>query len=87
MNTDFMDKAPSAADVMREVSRLKDTITEAVDDGFRAAMKAVDQGRDMAEDAFDDARRVWRRNPQAMGIAFAAGLIVGGFALWALRRR
>lgn len=87
MQTDFMDKAPTAAQIADEVSRLKSVVTDAVDDGIRSAMKAIDQGREMAEDAIDDARRVSRRNPQAMGLVFAAGLVLGGFVIWACSSR
>lgn len=87
MQPDIMDKMPSGDDIMREVSRLRSTITEAVDDGFRSAVKAVEQGRDLAEDAIDDARRAIKRHPQAMGMAFVVGLLLGGVAIWTIKRR
>lgn len=87
MQSDFMDKVPSADEVLREVSRIKSVVTEAVEDGFKSALKAVDRGRDVAEDAIDDTRHALKKHPQAMGIAFAAGVLFGGMVLWAVTRR
>jgi ElaB/YqjD/DUF883 family membrane-anchored ribosome-binding protein len=87
MQVDIMDKVPSADEVLHEVSRIKSIMTEAVEDGFKSAMKAINQSRDAAEDAIDDTRHAIKRHPQAMGIAFAAGMLLGGVALWAVTRR
>lgn len=76
-------------EVLREVSRIKTIVTDAMDEGARSAMKAIKQGRNAAEDAIDDARHAVKRNPlQTMGIAFAVGIVMGGLAVWiGLRRR
>lgn len=87
MQLDIMDKMPSGDDVLREISRIRSIATEAVEDGVKSALKAINQGRDVAEDAIDDTRRALKRHPRAMGIAFVAGALVGGILLWAGMRR
>ena len=73
MPTDLIEKA-TLDDVLREVSRIKAVVTDAVDDGVRTAVKTIKQGRYAAEDAIDDARHAVKQNPfQAMGVVFAAG--------------
>ena len=58
---------------------------DAVDDGVKSALKAAKQGRDVAEDAIDDAKRAVKRNPlEAVGIVFAAGVLVGCIASWTI---
>jgi ElaB/YqjD/DUF883 family membrane-anchored ribosome-binding protein len=70
-------------DVLREVSRIKSVVTDAVDDGVQSALKAVKQGRDAAGDAIHDARYAIKRNPlQAVGIVFAAGVMIGSVITW-----
>jgi ElaB/YqjD/DUF883 family membrane-anchored ribosome-binding protein len=73
----------------REASRIKDMITEAVDDGVRSAMKTIKQSRRAAEDAVDDTRQAVKDNPlEAVGIAFAAGMLTGVLAAWiGMKRR
>jgi len=92
---DKFDKPASVEDVMREVSRLKSVISDAVEDGVESAMKAVKQGRyaageamNAAGDAYDDAKRAVKRNPiEAVGICFAAGLLTGCMITWLSSRR
>jgi hypothetical protein len=75
---EFLDKAPSVDEVLREVSRIKSVVTEAVDDGVRSALRATKQGRAFAEDKLEDARHAIKRNPlQAAGIVLAAGILIG----------
>jgi ElaB/YqjD/DUF883 family membrane-anchored ribosome-binding protein len=81
MSSEVFDKFEMPAtveDVLREVSKLKSTVTEAVDDGVRSAVRAIKQGRNSAEDVIDDTRRSVKRNPiQPVGIVFAAGVLAG----------
>ncbi len=75
---EMFDKPASVDDVLREVSRIKSVVTDAVDDGVRSALRATKQGRAFAEDKIDDARHAIKRNPlQAAGIVFAAGIVIG----------
>ncbi len=78
----------TADEVLREISRIKSAVSEAVDDGVRSALRASRQGREFAEDTIDDAKRVIRRNPlQAAGILFAAGIAIGGLVALLCRPR
>ena len=81
MAIDLLDKLRKPAtveDVLDEISRMKSTITDAVDDGVKSALKAIRQGRDAAEDAIGDTKLAVRRKPlQAIGIFFAAGVVTG----------
>ena len=83
MATDFLDKAPSVDEVLREVSRLSNTVTQAVEDGFKTAVKAVEQGRQTTEDMISDGKRMMRRKPvESAGVIFAAGMLAGAFITW-----
>jgi len=75
---DKLRKPATVEDVLDEISRMKSTITDAVDDGVKSALKAIRQGRDAAEDAIGDTKLAVRRKPlQAIGIFFAAGVVTG----------
>jgi ElaB/YqjD/DUF883 family membrane-anchored ribosome-binding protein len=88
MAVEFLEKQATVDDVLREVSRIKSVITDAVDDGVRSALKAAKQGRDVANDAIHDARYAIKRNPlQAVGIVFAAGVMIGSIVTWLSARR
>jgi ElaB/YqjD/DUF883 family membrane-anchored ribosome-binding protein len=88
MPAEILERSATVEDVLREVSKLKSVVSDAVDDGVRSALKAIKQGRHAAEDAIDDARLVVKRNPfQALGIVFAAGMALGGLAMWLGSRR
>lgn len=86
---DTLEMPASVDDVLREVSKIKTIVTEAVDDGVRSALKAAKKGRHAAEDALHDTEHAVKQNPlESIGIAFAAGVVLGGFSAWlAMRRR
>jgi ElaB/YqjD/DUF883 family membrane-anchored ribosome-binding protein len=80
-------KAVNLEDVLKEASKFKAVVAEAVEDGVKSALRAVKQGRHRAEDALDDAKHAVRKNPvEAVGIAFVAGLLAGGLAAWITAR-
>lgn len=89
MATEFMDRSSATVDdVLREVTRFKGMVTEAVEDGVESAMRAIETGREAANDAMVDARRAIKRNPlQAAGIIFAAGIVMGTLLAWTTSRR
>lgn len=88
MPADLLDKAPSVDEVIREVSRLTTTVTQAVEDGFKSAVKAVEQGRQATEDMIDDGKRMMRRKPvESAGVIFATGMLMGAFLTWIASRR
>ena len=83
MPTDLLENVPSVDEVIREVNRLRTTVTQAVEDGFKSAVKAVEQGRHATEDMIDDGKRMMRRKPvESAGVIFAAGMLTGAFVTW-----
>jgi ElaB/YqjD/DUF883 family membrane-anchored ribosome-binding protein len=88
MPTDLFEKPATVEDVVREVSRIKSTVTDAVEEGVHSAMRAYKQGRNAAEDALHDAQRAVKRNPvQALGIVLGAGILIGSLVGWMATRR
>ena len=88
MPAEIFEKPATAEELLREVSRIKSAVTDAVDEGVRSALKSIKQGRRAAEDALDDARHAVKQNPfQAMGIIFAAGVLTGALVAWIGFRR
>ena len=88
MASDLLEKVPSIDEVYREVSRLSTTVTQAVEDGFKTAVKAVEQGRQAPEDMISDGKRMMRRKPvESAGVIFAAGMLTGAIFTWIVSRR
>lgn len=86
-SSDVLEIPASVEEALREVSRIKTVVTEAVEDGVKSAMKAIKQGRYAAEDMIGDARHTVRRRPfQAMGVVFAAGVLTGALVGWLAAR-
>jgi ElaB/YqjD/DUF883 family membrane-anchored ribosome-binding protein len=87
MALDLSEKT-SVDDVIREISRLRSVVTDAVEDGVETAVKALKQSREFAEDTIDDARRTVKQKPfQAVGVVFAAGILTGAVLAWMSSRR
>jgi len=74
---------------LREVSKIRSRVTDAVGDGVRSASQAIRHGRHAAEDAIEEAKRTVKQRPlQAIGTVFAAGVLAGTFFTWiGFRRR
>jgi ElaB/YqjD/DUF883 family membrane-anchored ribosome-binding protein len=88
MAANLIDKAPSVDEVLREVSRIKEVVTDAVEDGVKQAVKAIKDGRQSAEDIiYDTKRRVKQKPLEAVGIVFAVGVLTGALLTWAGSRR
>jgi ElaB/YqjD/DUF883 family membrane-anchored ribosome-binding protein len=91
MSSNVFDKFEMPAtveDVLREVSKIRSTVTEAVDDGVKSAVRAIKDGRDAAEGAIDDARRTVKRKPlQSVGLVFVVGVLAGCVLSMLGRRR
>ena len=88
MPANVVEKPAMVEDALREVSRIKVIVTEAVEDGVRSAMQTMKRGRYAAEDAIEEARHTVKQRPfEALGIAFAAGVTIGGLFAWAACRR
>jgi len=89
MPADILEKPATVEDVAREVSKIRSIVTDAVEDGVHSARQAIKHGRHAAEDVIEEAQHAVKQRPlQAMGIAFAAGVLAGGFLAWiGFRRR
>jgi ElaB/YqjD/DUF883 family membrane-anchored ribosome-binding protein len=88
MKDTILDKASGyLADSAEQASRAAATVSEALDDGTRAARHVVRRGRDAATDALQDAARQIRRKPIATAVGvFAAGVTVGLIVGWIARK-
>ena len=85
---DKLEMPASVEDVVREVSKIRATVTEAVDDGVKSAVRAIRDGREAAGEMIDDARRSVKRNPfQSVGIVFTVGVLAGCVLGFMGRRR
>jgi ElaB/YqjD/DUF883 family membrane-anchored ribosome-binding protein len=83
-----MEMPGTVEDALREVAKVKSMVTDAVEEGVRAAVKAIKQGRYAAEDALGEAKHAVKKRPlEAIGIAFAAGVLAGGLLAWLGTRR
>ena len=88
MPPEILERVGSVDDVLREVSKIKSIVTDAVEDGVKSAVQAMKKGRHAAEDAIDDARHTVKQRPfQAMGVVFAAGFLTGSLLGWLGSRR
>lgn len=88
MTPDVLDRTPSVEEVLREVSRIRTVVTEAVEDGVKSAVKTIKQGRHAVEDVLDDARHTVKQRPfESMGVVLAAGILTGAFLTWICSRR
>lgn len=84
----MMEKPATAEDALREISRIKSAVTEAVEDGVRSAVRAMKHGRYAAEDVIEEAKHTVKQQPlQAMGVVFAAGVMIGSLLTWLATRR
>lgn len=70
----------------REASRLKDVVTDAVEDSVITAKRAVKRGYNSAEDMIEEASHQIKRYPLRSVIsAFAIGALIGCMLSWASR--
>ena len=83
MPATVFEKTASMEDALREVSKIRSIVSEAVEDGARAASQAVKRSRHAAEDLALDVRHSVRHRPfEALGLAFVAGILAGSLATW-----
>ena len=77
-------KPTAVNDSHRGISRIRSIVTDTVEDGIRSAKQAIKHGRYGAEDALDEMKHRVKHHPlQAVGGAFAAGVIAGGLFAFA----
>src|SRR5216683_6564334 len=83
MLADVLEKPATVENPLREVSKIRSRVTDAVEDGVRSASQAIRHGRYAAEDAIEEAKHTVKQRPlQAMGTVFAAGVLAGTFLTW-----
>jgi len=89
MLANVLEKPATVENPLREVSKIRSKVADAVEDGVRSASQAIRHGRCAAEDAIEEAKHTVKQRPlQAMGTVFAAGILAGTFFTWiGLRRR
>jgi len=89
MPTDTLEKPAAVEDALREVSKIRSIVTDAVEDSIRSANQAIRHGRHAAEDVIEEAKHTVKQKPlQSIGIVFAAGALAGGLLTWiGFRRR
>jgi ElaB/YqjD/DUF883 family membrane-anchored ribosome-binding protein len=79
MQTEILERTIEVRDQLgAEVKRVKEAVTDAVEDGLCAARRAVKHGRHAAEDLVDDAEyRIKQRPFSALGVSFGIGMGLG----------
>ena len=89
MPANVSERPETVENPLREVSKIRSMVTDAVEDGVRSASQAIRHGRYAAEDAIEEAKHTVKQRPlQAMGTVFAAGILAGTFFTWiGFRRR
>ena len=88
MPTDTLEKPAAVEDALREVSKIRSIVTDAVEDSIRSANQAIRHGRHAAEDVIEEAKHTVKQKPlQSIGTVFAAGVLAGGLLTWIGFRR
>jgi len=83
-----LEKSAAAENPLRDVSKIRSRVIDAVEDGVRSASQAIRHGRYAAEDAIEEGKHKVKQRPlQAMGTVFAAGILAGSFLAWVGFRR
>jgi ElaB/YqjD/DUF883 family membrane-anchored ribosome-binding protein len=89
MPASVFEKTAMVEDALREASKIKAVLTDAVKDGTRAANQQIRRGCHAAEDVLEEAKHTVKRRPiEAVAVVFAAGFVVGSLlAYFAMPRR
>jgi len=88
MPADALEKPAAVEDALREVSKIRSIVTDAVEDSIRSANQAIRHGRHAAEDVIEEAKHTVKQKPlQSIGTVFAAGVLAGGLLTWIGFRR
>jgi ElaB/YqjD/DUF883 family membrane-anchored ribosome-binding protein len=79
MQPEILEKTIEVRDQLgSEVKRVKESVTDAVDNGIVAARRAVKQSRRAAEDLVDGAEYRVKQHPfSALGVTFGIGMGLG----------
>lgn len=85
---DELTESPLGTCTAEEFERLKGVITDAVEDGLRAARRTLKQGQEVAEEAFDEATHTVKKYPlQTVAVTFGVALAAGALLGWLASRR
>lgn len=88
MPASVFNKTEVVEDALREASKIRSVVSDAVKDGVRTANQQLRRGRYAAEDMFEETKHTIKQKPvEAVAIAFAAGLLVGSILACALMPR
>lgn len=84
MPTDALKHAATSVEGAHQaVSKIRSIVADTVDDSVRSATQAIKRGRHAAEDAIEDAKHTVKQKPiEAIGTAFAAGVLAGSLLTW-----
>lgn len=78
MPVSIAERTTIAEDALREASKIKSAVSDAVKDKLWAARQQIRQGRHAAEDFIEDAEHAVKQRPMiAVAIAFATGFLLG----------
>ncbi len=81
MPASVFEKTASVEDALREVSKIRSKVSEAVENGARTANQAIKRSRHATENLIEDVRHSVKQRPfEALGLAFGAGILAGGLA-------
>ena len=89
MQTAVLEKDVPLDDAVRKISKVRTIVADAMEEGVRCASQAIKHGRHAADDAVEEVKHTVKQKPfEAVGLAFAAGVLAGGVLTWiGLRRR
>lgn len=102
MLADVLEQSRVGDEAPLPLTKIRSLVTDAVEDGVHSALRAIKHGRyaaqdaiqsikhgrHVAQDAIEEAQHKVKQKPlQAMGIALAAGTLLGGFLSWIEFRR
>jgi ElaB/YqjD/DUF883 family membrane-anchored ribosome-binding protein len=88
MRAETLKKPATIQSTLRGAHKIPFIVSDAVEDGVRLARRALRHGQYAAEDAVEETEHIIRQKPfQAIGFAFAAGGLAGGFLTWCVVRR
>jgi ElaB/YqjD/DUF883 family membrane-anchored ribosome-binding protein len=76
MPANVSERPETVENPLREVSKIRSMVTDAVEDGVRSASQAIRHGRYAAEDAIEEAKHTVKQRPlQAIGKSMTSILV------------
>jgi len=88
MQADVLKNMATPDEALRQVSKVRSIVSEAVGDSVRSASRAIKHGRLAAEDLIDEAEHTVKQQPfRSVGVAFSAGVLAGVLLTWVGSRR